>query len=418
MKEYRKISHLDIEYSLANLKQLVFEVTDACNLRCKYCAYADLYEGYDQRENLKLPFQKAKLIIDYLYEYWEKRYCIEVNDPITIGFYGGEPLLNVPFIQQVINYIESLNPIGKKFHYNMTTNAILLDRYMDFLAENEFRLLISLDGDEKGQSYRVDTKGKNSFDKVLANIQLLRSKYPSYFEHYVMFNSVLHNRNEVESTYRFIKDKFGKEPMISPLNNSGVRKDKLQEYYQAYQNVATSIQKANNCEALKNELFIKSPETGALVNYIYHHTGNVFNDYNDLLLGREGSSFPPSGTCIPFSKKMFITVKGRILQCEKIYHEFALGQITNKKVELNLEQAARQHNKYTFRYMNQCKTCAAKQLCTQCVYQIDDIHDKTSKCYSYYSATQHEKQKEYYMDHLDKHPELYNRILKEVVVRG
>ena len=73
MKEYRKISHLDIEYSLANLKQLVFEVTDACNLRCKYCAYADLYEGYDQRENLKLPFQKAKLIIDYLYEYWEKR---------------------------------------------------------------------------------------------------------------------------------------------------------------------------------------------------------------------------------------------------------------------------------------------------------------------------------------------------------
>ena len=418
MKEYRKISHLDIEYSLANLKQLVFEVTDACNLRCKYCAYADLYEGYDQRENLKLPFQKAKLIIDYLYEYWEKRYCIEVNDPITIGFYGGEPLLNVPFIQQVINYIESLNPIGKKFHYNMTTNAILLDRYMDFLAENEFRLLISLDGDEKGQSYRVDTKGKNSFDKVLANIQLLRSKYPSYFEHYVMFNSVLHNRNEVESTYRFIKDKFGKEPMISPLNNSGVRKDKLQEFYQAYQNVATSIQKANNCEALKNELFIKSPETGALVNYIYHHTGNVFNDYNDLLLGREGSSFPPSGTCIPFSKKMFITVKGRILQCEKIDHEFALGQITNKKVELNLEQAARQHNKYTFRYMNQCKTCAAKQLCTPCVYQIDDIHDKTSKCYSYYSATQHEKQKEYYMDHLDKHPELYNRILKEVVVRG
>lgn len=418
MKEYRKISHLDIEYSLANLKQLVFEVTDACNLRCKYCAYADLYEGYDQRENLKLPFQKAKLIIDYLYEYWKKRYCIEVNDPITIGFYGGEPLLNVPFIQQVINYIESLNPIGKKFHYNMTTNAILLDRYMDFLAENEFRLLISLDGDEKGQSYRVDTKGKNSFDKVLANIQLLRSKYPSYFEHYVMFNSVLHNRNEVESTYRFIKDKFGKEPMISPLNNSGVRKDKLQEFYQAYQNVATSIQKANNCEALKNELFIKSPETGALVNYIYHHTGNVFNDYNDLLLGREGSSFPPSGTCIPFSKKMFITVKGRILQCEKIDHEFALGQITNKKVELNLEQAARQHNKYTFRYMNQCKTCAAKQLCTQCVYQIDDIHDKTSKCYSYYSATQHEKQKEYYMDHLDKHPELYNRILKEVVVRG
>lgn len=29
--------------ALANLPQLVFEVTDACNLRCKYCAYGEFY---------------------------------------------------------------------------------------------------------------------------------------------------------------------------------------------------------------------------------------------------------------------------------------------------------------------------------------------------------------------------------------
>ena len=132
MDKFRKISPMEIEYNLMNLKQLIFEVTDACNLRCKYCGYADLYEGYDQRENLKFPFQKAKLIIDYLYEYWKKQYCADVNNPISISFYGGEPLLNVPFIKQVIDYLESLNPIGKKFHYNMTTNAMLLDKYMEF----------------------------------------------------------------------------------------------------------------------------------------------------------------------------------------------------------------------------------------------------------------------------------------------
>ena len=33
--------------ALANLPQLVFEVTDACNLRCKYCAYGEFYEDYD-----------------------------------------------------------------------------------------------------------------------------------------------------------------------------------------------------------------------------------------------------------------------------------------------------------------------------------------------------------------------------------
>ncbi|MEY8707225.1 radical SAM peptide maturase [Bacteroides faecichinchillae] len=417
MDKFRRISLMDIEYNLMNLNQLIFEVTDACNLRCKYCGYADLYEGYDQRENLKFPFHKAKLIIDYLYEYWKKQYCADVNKPISIGFYGGEPLLNVPFIQQVIDYLESLNPIGKKFHYNMTTNAMLLDKYMDFLVEKEFRLLISLDGDEKGQSYRIDAKGQNSFNKVFTNIQLLRSKYPAYFDHLVMFNSVLHNRNGVESAYRFIKDEFGKEPAISPLNNSGIRKDKVKEFYQTYQNMSESIKKATNCEALKKELFIKEPETSALLNYIHYMTGNVFDNCNDLILGRTGIPNPPSGTCPPFSKKMFITVKGRILQCEKINHEFALGQITDKKVELDLEQAAQQHNEYIFQYINQCKTCAVKQMCMQCVYQIDDIHDKTSKCNSYCSTKQHEKHKEYCLDYLDKHPELYNKILKNVVVR-
>lgn len=71
MEDYSTITKEDIEQNLINLRQLVFEVTDSCNLRCKYCGYADLYEGYDKRENKKLPFYKAKLIIDYLFHnYW------------------------------------------------------------------------------------------------------------------------------------------------------------------------------------------------------------------------------------------------------------------------------------------------------------------------------------------------------------
>ena len=72
---YMRVSADNIRYNLNNLFQLVFEVTDMCNLRCKYCGYADLYEGYDERENLKFPFQRAKLIIDYLYSLWSKNQC-------------------------------------------------------------------------------------------------------------------------------------------------------------------------------------------------------------------------------------------------------------------------------------------------------------------------------------------------------
>lgn len=201
MKAFIKLSSKDIEYNLVHLPRLVFEVTDACNLRCKYCGYADLYEGYDERENVKFPFQKAKLIIDYLHSIWRKHQCAGVVSPISIGFYGGEPLLNVPFIKQVISYLEGLMPVGKSYYYNMTTNAMLLNKYMDFLAEKKIQLFISLDGDKEGQSYRVDAAGRNSFDQVFKNINLLRNKYPDYFNKYVRFNSVLHNKNSVEKIF-------------------------------------------------------------------------------------------------------------------------------------------------------------------------------------------------------------------------
>lgn len=418
MCQLTEIGDKCIKYNLMHLPQLVFEVTDICNLRCKYCGYAGLYEGYDKRENSRFPFQKAKLIIDYLHDLWKENYNEGCATTMTIGFYGGEPLLNVSFIEQTINYLESLEPVGKKFFYNMTTNAMLLDKYMDFLVEKEFRLLISIDGDKEGQGYRVDASENNSFDRVFANICLLRDRYPDYFKKFVMFNSVLHNKNSVERTFHFIKENFGKEPTISPLNNAGIRKDKIEEFNRTYRNYSESIQEAKNCEALKNEMFIKSPENSKLLDYIYYESGNVFFNYNSLLANQELWPTSPTGTCSPFSKKMFITVKGRILQCERINHEFALGQITNNAVELDWRNIAEQHNKYVFKYANQCKHCANKRTCTQCVYQIDDIQDKDTKCTSFYTEFQKNREQEKCLKYLTEHSELYERLLRDVVIRG
>ena len=174
--DFLQIKCEDVISNLLNLSHLIFEVTDACNLRCKYCGYADLYKGYDKRENLRFPYIRAKRVIDYLYELWNNNCVEDTVVPFTISFYGGEPLLNVPFVCQVIEYVESFPSVGKKFHYNITTNAMLLDKYMDFLVEKEFHLLISLDGDEEGHSYREDANGKNSYQRVFKNIKLLQEK--------------------------------------------------------------------------------------------------------------------------------------------------------------------------------------------------------------------------------------------------
>ena len=415
MNKFIKVTEEDIVRNLINLKQLVFEVTDACNLKCKYCAYSDLYEGYDERESLMFSYERAKLVINYLYDLWKKDEAEGIMKPVMVSFYGGEPLLNMAFIQKVIGYIENLPSVGKIFKYGMTTNAMLLDRYMDILVDKQFFLLISLDGDQTGQSYRVDHTGVNSFTRVCKNIELLREKHPDFFKSNVNFNSVIHNRNGVDSVYRFIKRKYDKIPSFSALNTSGIRKDKLNEFNQTYCNISRSIKQSANSNILQKELFIKNPKTYQVLECIRQYSGNVYSHYSQLLFDKDKVGRYPTGTCVPFAKKMFVTVKGRILQCERINHEYSLGTVTDDQIHLNMKQAAEQHNKYVFKYMDQCTKCKS---CKQCVFEIDNLSEKGSQCPGFISQSDLEKHHSIAMEYLDRYPELYKRILNEVTIRG
>ena len=44
MKNDLRITEKDVLSSIINLKQLTFEVTDACNLKCKYCYINNHYD--------------------------------------------------------------------------------------------------------------------------------------------------------------------------------------------------------------------------------------------------------------------------------------------------------------------------------------------------------------------------------------
>lgn len=413
------ISAETIKYFLQNLPQLVFEVTDACNLRCKYCGYSDLYEGYDSRTNKMLDPIIAKKILDFLFNIWRENFSIGNIRPINIGFYGGEPLLNMRLIKWIVDYTSAQTDLGKKFIYNMTTNGILLKKYASYLVDNNFRLLISLDGDEVGQSYRVDASGRNSFATVVENISYIKTNYPHYFEKYVMFNSVLHNRNSVDSIFHFIKDNFGKEPTISPLSNSGIREDKKKEFNKTYRNYVDSIAKASNCEALKQELFVRDPETACILEYLYFNSGNIYSSYNSLFLAnKETEEEHLTGTCIPFSKKMFVSVNGKILQCEKISQRYFLGRINESGVDMDLDLIAHQYNSDIESLSYLCKECGNKNKCTQCLYHIDSANISKKTCPRYLPINKSNEKSVMALRLLRKHPDLYFKLLRNAVIRG
>ena len=189
MTEYITSEH--VLSNLANLPQLVFEVTDACNLKCKYCAYGEFYSDFDKREDNMLSVSKAIRLIDYLNQYWNSERNTSAKSFMYISFYGGEPLMNFNFIKEIVEYVETrLDCPRRKFLFSMTTNAILLHKYMDYLVEHDFHILVSLDGNEKNNSYRVDHSGNGSFGRVVRNVDLLREKYPDFFDKNINFKKL------------------------------------------------------------------------------------------------------------------------------------------------------------------------------------------------------------------------------------
>lgn len=405
-----------IKYNLQNLPQLVLEVTDACNLRCEYCGYASLYEGYDKREDRFMSFDMAKAILDYLFDIWKANYSVGVIRPVTIGFYGGEPLLNMDLIRQVVDYTEQQGCTGKKFVFNMTTNAMLLDRYADYLVEHEFRLLISLDGDKKGHSYRVDHQNNNSFERVFKNVKSLQAKYPTYFDKYVMFNSVLHNRNNVESIYKFIKSTFKKEASITQLTTTGINPNKRDEFLNIFRNYSESLMAANDCEALQEELFLQNPMTKAILDFIHNESGNVYSSYNHLLTTPAHVIENYTGTCMPFSKKLFVTVNGKILPCEKINQKYYLGTVDNN-IDLDLQSVANMYNCIVQTYKDQCELCGYRGKCRKCIYQDDGITSKKTVCSDCTSINDITTSKLQALKYLRSHPELYYKLITNAVVK-
>ena len=411
-----KVTSDDIKCNLINLNQVVFEVTTACNFRCEYCIYSGMYEGFETLSNKFLPFNKAKLMLDYLIRIWNDNKRPVSSKPIFIGFYGGEPLLNFPLIKQIVQYVEEHIMNKWKVVVSMTTNAYLLDKHMDYLAEKDFQLMISLDGNQKSNIFRKTKSGEESFEVVLNNVQKLKSSYPSYFERRVNFNSVFNKYSSYEELYEFFMSTFNKVPSISQINNSTRSEEKNDKYGFLFKDKYESYFKSANRRNIDDQLFFSSPGVRLLCDFLFNHTDNVYSTYNELFIDKEKTKLVPTGTCIPFQKKMFITVEGLILQCEKISHQYAIGHVGDDGVLLDLEAIANNFNDFVGQFFNQCKECAVRNKCSLCMLQ--NYSTKTEGklvCQKIYTEKKYKEYIKKNLTYLKESPELYEKILNNVI---
>lgn len=404
--------------SIIQTSQIVFEITESCNLNCVYCGYGDLFQVSDKRNHSNLNIDNAIKLLQYILHLKIK----SNKNRLMIGFYGGEPLLNANFIKQIIEETERLN-VNKKLiiEYSMTTNATLINKHIDFLALNNVQLAISLDGNKPAHSYRISGKDRtNSFEKVIENVDLVREKYPEYFDKHVNFISVLHNKNSVKEIYEFIYTRYHKIPEIVELNTNGCKPDKKGILNEMFHSKWISEAEYRNGDypkipaALYESLFFRD-----LSAFIRHYSVNHFL-LNKTSLFKLDEKFFPTGTCLPFSLKMFLTTHNMLLPCEKIDFKYALGEV-GENVQIDIEKIVDKYNRYFECAVRLCKNCYNYKFCGSCVFHfknIDKYETEEVSCDYFKDQESFEKDLCHKFSYLERNPNDFFYILENSAINN
>jgi uncharacterized protein len=401
-----------VEEGIISSPQIIFEVTDSCNLNCTYCGYGELYEVFNARNAKNINTRNAITFLEYILNIKHKH----KKNRLSIGFYGGEPLINIRFIKKIVEVVNQLNS-GKELEiqYSMTTNATLIHKHIDFLVENKFTVTVSLDGNEENHSYRVfhDNK-KNSFGKVIENMDMIQRDYYRYFVNHINFIAVLHNRNSSKSVYEFIYTRYHKIPLITELATNNVNPKKKEIFEQMFHSKRKSENEYQNEESniipevQFNSLLYKELEDFLKCYSINYYLSNLIS-----LIIIEDKYFPTS-TCLPLSRKFFFTNRNQLLPCEKINQKYSMGKV-DKNILINIQELTRKHIIYYDNLKKVCQSCYAYKFCGLCMYNIknlDKLGTEEFVCEKFYDQNAFKNKLSRIFSYIEKYPSNFFRILE------
>ena len=357
-QEKRELDSIEIKNNIRQIGQLIVELTQDCNMRCKYCPYNGGFFFGRRRNVSDMRSETALKGIDYIYSIIKDRF----NKDIAIAFYGGEPLLRFDLVRQIVRYTkEKFN--NWKLRFSITTNGTLLNQeVIDFFIFHNFSVTISIDGPvENHDAKRIYSNGMGSFEKVWSAIEEIKKTDPLYFKEKIIFSVVYSNDLSLGNAFNFFlnngevntnnlhfspvdarkSDYYERYPVEHPQFKKDLKniKNKIRRKLEANKELDTAIEKELNPLNLK-ELFIK--------------------EYSTL-----------AGACI-FSSRLFLDINGQFHICEKINNQFPIGDVCDG---FNYEKIQKMVADYSSVVEKNCMKCKVRFLCNPCYVSFAENGD-------------------------------------------
>lgn len=130
-------------------------LTQDCNFKCKYCGSDENFDIEDLSpfpENVTYDIKKLE--------------TLKQEEDLAICFYGGEPLLRIDLIEQIMDIL----PNAK---FVLQTNASLLHKLKTPHLLKMDTILVSVDG---GPTVTNVNRGKNAYERAVKNAQDARNR--------------------------------------------------------------------------------------------------------------------------------------------------------------------------------------------------------------------------------------------------
>ncbi|MBR6546279.1 MAG: thioether cross-link-forming SCIFF peptide maturase [Clostridia bacterium] len=324
------------ERSRGVVKALCLHVAHTCNLNCSYCfASQGKYHG----DRATMSFEVGRRALDFLVENSGSRRNLEVD------FFGGEPLMNLDVVKQLVAYAREIEgPAKKNFRFTLTTNGLLIDDDLIEFANREMsNVVLSLDGRrEVHDRYRVDYRGEGSWERIVPKFQKLVSARGG--KGYYMRGTFTHANpdflNDIKTMLDLGFTELSMEPVVSAPNDPAALTDEdLPTVLGQYEELA--------------ELMLKR-----------HREGRPFTFYHYMLDLKDGPCiYKRISGCGSGTEYMAVTPWGDLYPCHQFVGEerFRLGNVWDGVTAPDVQEEFAACNVYT---RPECKGCWAKLYCS------------------------------------------------------
>ena len=327
---------------------LMLELTDRCNCRCRYCVFSGRFYHERCHGNSCMDRSLARKAIELFY-------CHATKAPQrVINFYGGEPLLERELLLELVEYARK---IDNAVRFHISTNLTLVNE--DFVrkcVENCISMTATLDGPRDiHDQWRPFADGTGTFDTVIKNLTMIYKKFPDYYKESfaIIFN--LAPETEVSKVIDFI----GQDPIVRQARQFRLNPIELADSDMEMDAKAQDfiIDDRHLCTYVSWLLY---PEQTVPV---LHHLlwpgvrALLFREHNPKSL------ISLNHCCIPGKHRMFVNLKGNISPCEKCGEYLLIGHVDKG---LDTDRIWNLISTYYEQARTVCPKCPIARFCNLC----------------------------------------------------